>query len=287
MSYNFNPQPSAAATSSASMITPQAPTPSNVGGSYLATASKQYYSGAVRFAARTVMDDTLLFESGNFPGSLGGVFYASPLCKSGVISVWLQYAPSQQANSGWPRIGQDGNINMLPYFGTDPAYGSMGSIEVELVPIQTVLPNPWPPVVSVFINFVAFGATDTLQNIHAQIPGWILVNGPEDPAYTRNYLLNMGMIATNPGGFSPNPIPGAGGATPSNLPNASDTISVPVSIPAQLPYYVPTLSVMTSGGVSGTTCSAILNYAYLTQFTNFVQLPNDFLGCLAWSIATN
>lgn len=137
MSYNFNPQPSVAATSSASMITPQAPAPSNVGGPYLATASKQYYNGAVRFAAGATMNDTLFFEPEiNLPGSINGYFFASPLCKCGVISLWLQYAPSQQTNSGWPRIGQDGSTNMLPYFGTDPAHGTMGSIEVELVPIS-------------------------------------------------------------------------------------------------------------------------------------------------------
>lgn len=136
MSYNFNPQPSAAAMSSASMTTPQAPTPSNVGGSYLATASKQYYSGAVRFAAGATMSDTLFFETDiSLPGSINGYFFASPLCKCGVISLWLQYAPSQQTNAGWPRIGQDGSFNMSAYLGTDPAHGTMSTIEIELAPL--------------------------------------------------------------------------------------------------------------------------------------------------------
>lgn len=136
MSYNFNPQPSAAVSSSASMTTPQIPAPTNVGGSYTATASKQYYSGAVRFAAGAAMNDTLFFEPDiSLPGSINGYFFASPLCRCGVISVWLQYAPSQQTNAGWPRIGQEGSFNMLPYFGTDAIHGSMGSIEIELVPL--------------------------------------------------------------------------------------------------------------------------------------------------------
>jgi hypothetical protein len=128
MSTNFNPQPPATGPSAASMHAPQRPRPPNVGGLYVATDAKQFYDGAVRFAAGTAMVDN--FVQSAIRG--GGVF--------GVVSFWVRWEPDEQTRTtiGWPRIGQNGKINMSQFFGTDPAHASMGSIDIELVPISGV-----------------------------------------------------------------------------------------------------------------------------------------------------
>jgi hypothetical protein len=143
MSTNFNPQPHLTGPSSSLIFNPKVPVP-NREGSYLATASKQYYSGAVRFGPGVSITDKLIFVPVELPpgispnAALNDVFYASPLCKCGVVSFWAQYAPSTDTQAGWPLIGQDGNVNLSVYFGTDPAHPEVGSIEVQLIPMPVV-----------------------------------------------------------------------------------------------------------------------------------------------------
>jgi|KBSMisStaDraftv2_1062788.scaffolds.fasta_scaffold18574_4 hypothetical protein len=135
MSANFDPQPPITGPSTGSMHAPRPPVPVNTGGSYVATAAKQYYSGGVRFAAGTTMDEELQFTTAALSSapSTNGYLFGTPLTRCGVISLWVQYTSSAATTSGWPRIGQNGPFSVTAYFGTDPAHPTMGNINVQLV----------------------------------------------------------------------------------------------------------------------------------------------------------